>query len=109
MWIHKDTPHLDFVLPQVVAGLDDEFLVSLDFDAAFMAMLIWHGFLPMATNQDVGRGKKEDLFLPKIHKNRCVLKKNKFNLEQNFRVINYLARCEETIRTTTLKITSYNF
>jgi len=62
---------LDRILPQLVdKGLPDggEFLIAdLDDDehtAALIALLIWHGFLPMG-----GMG----MLLPKIHKDRCVL------------------------------------
>jgi len=62
---------LDLILPQLVdKGLPDggEFLLA-DLDAsertsALIALLIWHGYLPMG-----GMG----MLLPKIHKARCIL------------------------------------
>lgn len=66
-----DLAQLDSILPQLVdQGLPDggEFLVGElrpdEKTSAIIALLIWHGFLPMG-----GQG----MLLPKIHKARCVL------------------------------------
>lgn len=62
---------LDLILPQLVdKGLPDggEFLLAdldnSDRTSALIALLIWHGYLPMG-----GMG----MLLPKIHKERCIL------------------------------------
>lgn len=68
---NMDLHSLNDILPQLVdRGLPGggEFLVSElvadERTAAMIALLIWHGFLPMGGN---------GMLLPKIHKARCVL------------------------------------
>lgn len=74
---------LDLILPQLVdKGLPDggEFLLA-DLDSSertsvLIALLIWHGYLPMG-----GMG----MLLPKIHKERCILRPNEVHIGKKVR------------------------
>lgn len=65
-----DHPDLETVLQLIVEHYEEEFLFSpfsKDASPAFVAALIWHGFLPMAHSS-------RSYMLPKIHRERCVIK-----------------------------------
>ncbi|CAK8995164.1 unnamed protein product [Durusdinium trenchii] len=78
---------LDQILPQIVdQGLPDggEFVVANlnegERTAALVAVLVWHGFLPMS-----GGRRKVGLLLGKLHINRCVLEPQKTHLGKKVR------------------------
>lgn len=69
-----NTPNLDLLLPRVCDVYDEEFLISFDgFDSAFIATLIYHGFMPIAGNDGTEEQEATQHFLmPKLHFERMV-------------------------------------
>lgn len=81
-------PRLSAQLEDLAATYDDEFVWSSSFAPTFLAELVAHGYLSIATQVRSGLGVAQSeayVLLPKIHRQRCVLRHEALHVSRSVR------------------------